>query len=256
MTTEEIRASGLLELYVLGQLSAEEERTVRGYLEAHPELKQDLFTIGRALEGYAHVSAVKPSPEVRQRILDEIGGQSGGARGSTRSGPSRWWPFLAVISVLAVLGLLYLLSEKNTALQEAEIQMQAVIDSCSRESQQYVAQLELYQHLTDEGTEIVHMGGTEKYPQTDLYLYHNTQTQRNIIQVKELPALAQDQSFQLWSLKPNTDPIPLDVFQGVDTLLEVRYEDASQSYAITIEPLGGRQSPTLENLIGIVNVGG
>lgn len=256
MTIEEIRASGLLELYVLGQLSAEEERTVRGYLESHPELKQDLDAIGRALEGYAQVAAVQPSPAVRQRILDEVTGQGGAGRsGSTRQSTG-WWPFLAVISVLAVLGLLYLLSVKNTALQESEIELQAIIDSCSRQSQQYVAQLELYQHLTDEGTEIVHMTGTEKYPQTNLYLYHNAQTQRNIIQVRALPALAQDQSFQLWSLKPNTDPIPLDVFQGVDTLLEVRYEDASQSYAITIEPLGGRQTPTLENLIGIVNVGG
>ena len=114
------------------------------------------------------------------------------------------------------------------------------MDSCANQSQQQFARIDLLEQLTQEGVEIVHMTGTDKYPQTNLYFYHNPETQRNFIQVQELPAITASQSYQLWSLKTDLAPIPLDVFQGTDDLIEVRYEGDSQSYAITIEPFGGQ----------------
>ena len=39
-------------------------------------------------------------------------------------------------------------------------------------------------------------------------------------------------------------------------LIEVDYVDGTEVYAITIEPEGGSESPTFENLIGTVSVAG
>jgi anti-sigma-K factor RskA len=256
VTIEEIKASGLLELYALGQLSVEEAKTVEGYLTAHPALQDEFLEIQNALEIYARSTAIPPSAGVRQKILDEIKGAGSPSTSAGSAAGGSMWRIIALVLTVVAIGLIALLSQKHRQMQESEVRHQAVLDSCDRENQQYFAQVERYSQLAEQGNEILHMTGTEKFPQTDIYFYHNPESKRNFIQVRSLPAITANQSYQLWSLKPDTAPIPLDVFQGTDTLIEVRFEDASQSYAITIEPLGGQASPTLENLIGIVSVGG
>ncbi|HLF64381.1 MAG TPA: anti-sigma factor [Saprospiraceae bacterium] len=254
MTVEEIRASGLLELYVLGQLTVREQELVWEHLVAFPALKKDLQEIERAAENFAQAAALQAPASLKQRILDEIG--------NTTSLPVKpvernsGWRIAAIIATLIALGLFFLLLQKSRQLTVIEGRLEIVIDSCNQQNQQSLAQITTLQQLTLQDNEILHMTGTPKYPETDLYFHHNPVTQRNFIQVRSMPALAANQSFQLWSLKPNIAPIPLDVFQPPDTqIIEVRYEGATQSYAITIEPLGGQNSPTLENLIGIINVG-
>jgi anti-sigma-K factor RskA len=256
VTIEEIKSSGLLELYALGQLSAEDEKTVREYLTQHPVLRKELLEIQQALEIYAQSTAIPPAPGVRQKVLDEIRNSGSGPGSSGKSGRGSVWRIISMILAIVSIGLIALLSQKQRQVQDSQDDLRAVLDSCDRQNQQYIAQVERFSQLAEENNEILHMTGTEKFPQTDLYFYHNPVSKRNFIQVRELPAITANQSYQLWSLKPDTAPIPLDVFQGTDTLIEVRFEDASQSYAITIEPLGGQSSPTLENLIGLVTVGG
>ncbi len=258
MTIEEIKASGLLELYALGQLSAREHELVREYLDSFPALRKDLHQIEQALENVAQAASVKAPSAVKQRILDEVNRNSS----STEHAPTQksmkttgWIVVAALLSIIA-LGLLYLFTQKDRELKDTRQRLDVVIDSCSRESEVYLAHIDNLRQLTLEDNEILHMIGTGKYPQTDLYFHHNPVTKRNFIQIRNLPALAANQSFQLWSLKPDIAPIPLDVFQRTgDQVIEVHHIVATQSYAITIEPLGGQNSPTLENLIGIVNVG-
>ena len=37
-------------------------------------------------------------------------------------------------------------------------------------------------------------------------------------------------------------------------LIEVQFEENTDAYAITIEPFGGQQAPTLERLIGVIPI--
>ena len=69
-----------------------------------------------------------------------------------------------------------------------------------------------------------------------------------------LPDIASDQAFQLWSLKDGADPMPLDVFADKNKIIEVAFVDNTATYAITIEPKSGSKSPTLEKLIGTIGV--
>jgi anti-sigma-K factor RskA len=257
VTLEEIRASGLLELYALGQLSAREHETVQRALHDLPELKKDLQEIERTLENYAQTARINAPAGVRERVLQEVGSDKTGSTRSKNNSSGTGWRIAALISGLIAIALLYLLMQRNKELSINEGRLTVVTDSCRQQSQRLLAQIETLQQLTRQENQILHMAGTEKYPETDLYFHHNSFTQRNFIQVRNLPALAANQSFQLWSIKPGVDPIPLDVFQTpMNPIIEVRHVDASQAYAITIEPLGGQSAPTLENLIGIVNVSG
>ena len=56
-----------------------------------------------------------------------------------------------------------------------------------------------------------------------------------------------------WPFSQNL-PVPLDVFQGDEKILEVAFEEGTETYAITIEPLGGQESSNLDNLIGTISV--
>ena len=59
----------------------------------------------------------------------------------------------------------------------------------------------------------------------------------------------------MWSIKANQAPAPLNIFDiPEDGLVEVQFVEGTEVYAITIEPEGGRDTPTLENLIGTVGV--
>ena len=64
---EEVRAyieSGILELYVLGQLSATECDEVEAMAAKHPEVKAEITAIELAMEAYAFENAIEPSANV------------------------------------------------------------------------------------------------------------------------------------------------------------------------------------------------
>ena len=64
--------SGILELYVLGNLTPEEKLQVEGMMSAHQTVRAEVDEIERALEVYAHKNAVEPADDKRTRILNSL----------------------------------------------------------------------------------------------------------------------------------------------------------------------------------------
>jgi anti-sigma-K factor RskA len=257
---EEIKASGLLELYVMDQLSTAERAEVESYIRTYPELQQEIKDIEKALEILA-LSASKPSPPgLKERILKEIKDEIIPESTTPQSSPNSSLGLWRMVAALFGLGILvggYLIWQKNKEVQRLEQNLVIQRDSCEQTTQRMSEQLQILQQLTYPDNKIIPFQATPGYASTDLYLHHNAVTKRNFIQVRKLPELASNQSFELWSLKPDQAPIPLDVFElPLNGLIEVKYEEGTATYAITIEPKGGKDSPTLENLIGTVGVGG
>jgi hypothetical protein len=256
----EIRSSGILELYALDQLSPAEKAEVEGYLVSYPELREDLKEIERSLEFLA-MSAAKPAPPgLKGKILDEIRKTGPQDKSGSDTPAKRLSGIWSTIAALLGLGLLvggYYLMQKNNRIEQLEQVLIAQRDSCNQSTQQLNAQLDILRQLTFPDNKILPFQATPGFASTDLYLHYNVVTGRSFIQVRNLPALATNQSFQLWSLKPNQAPTPLTVFDiPSNGLIEVAFEAGTDTYAITIEPKGGRQTPTLENLIGTVSVAG
>jgi mannose-6-phosphate isomerase-like protein (cupin superfamily) len=61
--------SGILELYVLGDLTEAEVLEVESTIGAHPELKQEIHAIEKALEFYAHAHALEADPTSKPLML-------------------------------------------------------------------------------------------------------------------------------------------------------------------------------------------
>ena len=244
----------------MDQLSTAEKAEVEGYIRTFPELKVDITEIERSLELFAKSASLKAPAGLKDKILDQI--KNEGASEKTKphtpsSGSFGMWRMVAALFGLGILLFGYLFWQKSNDAERLQQELTASRDSCEQSTQQLTDQLRLLQQLTYPDNKILPFTATPGFASTDLYLHHNAETKRNFIQVRNLPAIAANQSYQLWSLKPNQAPIPLDVFDLPATgLIEVRYVDGTETYAITIEPRGGKDSPTLENLIGTVGVAG
>ena len=243
----------------MDQLTAAEKAEVEGYIKTYPQLREDIKEIEKSLEFLARSTARPAPPGMKDKILDTIRKDINETPGSGSNSTNSLF-MKAIIAVLLSLGILltgFIYWQKNKQVARLEQVLIAQRDSCAQNSQQLTAQLQLLQQLTFPDNKIIPFQATPGFASTDLYLHHNEVTKRNFIQVRNLPAIAANQSYQLWSLKPDQAPAPLDVFDvPASGLIEVQYVDGTQTYAITIEPKGGRETPTLENLIGTASIAG
>ncbi len=240
----------------MDQLSPAEKAEVESYLSAHPELRSELREIEMSLELFAKSTAITAPPGLKERILDAIRTTPNPGI-SPRTKSSGLWPALAAVMGIGLLVLGYMFYQKDQETAVLENDMNVLRDTCNATTNQLTDQLNVLRQLTLRNNKILHFEPTAGFAQTDIYLHSNTETKKNFIQVRNLPDLADNQSFQLWSIKPNQAPSPLTVFDmPTDGLIEVSFADNTEVYAITIEPEGGSETPTLAHLIGTVSVAG
>jgi len=272
VTVKEIRESGLLEYYVLGLLSEEEMLQVDRHLVDYPELKFDFLEIQKAVQAYAKAQGVVPKRNFEDDILRDIAengakdvvnprsvnNQSPKANSSAQSkdnsgGMSGKIGFL----MLAAFGLLAAWWGWNNSNQykSAQKELSALQSECDSLGIVQNRQIEQYELLISEGNQSLKIAPTDNYQETDLLFHFNPVQKQNFIQISNMPSIAANQAFQLWSLKDGVDPIPLTVFKnGNDLLIPVDFEEGTGTYAITIEDEAGALSPTLTRLIGTITV--
>lgn len=249
MTIEEIREKGLLELYIIGDISFNDKNLVVEALNTYPELRDELRSIEKAIQAYATANAIPVSPELKEKIL-KIARID--AVPHTLPTSNNEWKKLGLLLGLGVVGLLIAFFWKANALNQLQSEYNAWVERCDSIQAEQDRVLLVYEQIKDINNRIIPIQPTEKYPATSLYFHNNETSGRNYIQLKNLPALADNQSFQLWSLKGD-EAIPLNVFQGDGELIfEVQHVEATDAYAITIEPKGGQDTPSLDNLIGVI----
>lgn len=64
--------SGILELYVMGDVTPAEKRQVEEMMHAHPVVRIEVREIEKAMEAYAAMQAVEPSEEIRGKVLNSL----------------------------------------------------------------------------------------------------------------------------------------------------------------------------------------
>ncbi len=246
ISIKEIRESGLLELYVLGDLNQEETRIVDGYLSEFPELLKDLDEINSGIELYDNIYAETPP----SGIIDSILSSSPPSK-STSVFKNKIPPFiyglLGLLTALLIAGIIYHLNEIK--------EKNKLIVECERLKSESEISNNLYASIMDGDNKMVVGQSTDKFSSAETVLILNDQEQRAYINARSLPSIATNQQFQLWSLRDGQDPRPLDVFDSEDaTFLEFEFIADTDAYALTIEPRGGSTSPNLDDLITVATL--
>lgn len=252
---DDIINSGILESYVLGSTTPEETQRVELLKGEHPEIADEIAKIELGLEKIIQAQSITAPLHVEYAIFDAtIGREQGSTKDIVDDGiPSK--PFMQSMSpmflVLVILGGLaaiyfyqsHIKSERKVELLNTEIfALQENCDNITRS----------FEFLLLPDTRKISLQGTDVNPDAEAVVWYNEEMDEVLFSGLGLPDLQDEFSFQLWAI---IDGVPSDM--GVvewtpdQKILNVKFKGKPQAFAITIEPRGGSETPTLDQLIVI-----
>lgn len=254
MNIKEYIASGILEQYALDLLSDDERRSVEKVLLQYPELKKELSSIEDALYLYSLSKTKTPPQGLEKQILEKIKSE-GKADDAPTPGPSKpnylWW--IAGFGILLSFALWQFFQKSSISsdlmtLQNEYENLAADCDTVRSERDLLIEQL---QFVRNSNSQDIQMKGTDLMPQGIATIYYNPEEQKTLLDINNLPVPSSDRQYQLWVI---VDGVPqdmgvFDLFTTEDALKEVPYFANAAAFAVTLEPVGGSESPTLDQMV-------
>ena len=298
MNVSEYIASGILEVYVLGELPASEATEVEDMAARYPEIRQEIVQIQNTYEALANELPVSPRPALKDEIMNRLVGKeeatsdasetppsaeeptaktspSGEAvrstshteevspRSSAASAPSgkhrSMLPFKLGIAASVVVALLSMAAALyfRTQWKETEQELDQVVAQNQEIASQYESTSQRAQQLENDLSIVespdfqqIALAGTDLSPESSAKVYWNRTSSQVYLNAGNLPAPPNDKQYQLWAIVDG-QPVSAGVFDltadGRSPLqaMSSSIQNAG-AFAITLEPRGGSESPTLE----------
>ena len=266
MNLTEYIASGVLELYVLDRLDADQRREVEDMADRHPEVRAEIATIELSLEQIARKLAPPVDPGVLDRVLDELrpqfaGGTPAAAAPTAPAAPRGVLSFLPWLAVLAALGAAYFFYQQSrdsrAATDAALSQLATLEEECDRGQASLRRAEERLLELTSGATRRVPLASPDGDAAKSAVVFYNPATNRTLFRASQLPPPPAGKQYQLWAIDAGgpRDLGVLDLTLDGNTLVEVDYVADANAFAITLEDEGGKPQPDLTQLQVIGNVG-
>jgi anti-sigma-K factor RskA len=240
---------------VLGKLSSEEISEVERYAKQYPEIRQEINSIEEALKTYAMLHGKTPPPGVLSEVLTKIDNRQSASQSANNS---RTAVFLAAFLAVALGAMAAYFYQQNQQLQDNLDQLagqmaiqQASCDSISNANNILRQEIEL---LRQPNTKSIIMNGTASSPNAIASVFYNSEEQRTILNVVDLPVPPEGKQYQLWAfVEDNPNPVSVGVFDlQQDTALQnVQFIANAQNFAISLEDEGGSPVPTDVHLLGV-----
>ncbi len=259
MNVEEYISSGILEAYALGELSEQERAEVESNLLQYPQLKKELELIEEAQEQLLMKAAIQPSASVKTKLFASLEDQkptSNVVDISRSKSDVSVWKFAAAAAVAIALISSYLAFDYWNKWKITESNLSELIAQNQRVAQDYNTVNERLDQI-EKDLNIVNnpafnrvvMKGTPNAPDALASVYWNESTQEVYLSIQQMKDLASENQYQLWAIIDGK-PIDAGVFDAnFDGLLKMKAVQAGvATFAVTVEPRGGKQSPTLETM--------
>lgn len=264
--------SGKLELYLLGELSEREREEVARMAKLYPEIQKELDQLEEAFFEIDQKSGVAPSASVKKNIFETLENDFKKEETIAVKEPvsakivpmQHWKAYFAAACVAAVLSTFaaiyyanqyFDLDQRFTALVQEQSLMAEELNQFKVNFEQKDAQLET---LLTGNFERVPMKGEGFEIQKDALVdvWWDKSASSVFVSVNNLSGLEDQYDYQLWAIG-DQGPIGIGLVNANQkfTLQQMEAVASAGTFAITIEPKGGSQSPTLEKLVVIGNVG-
>ena len=231
--------------YVLGTLGEPQSREFEDHLVECSECREKLVELEEVLHSLPHaLPQSTPAPSVKEALLEEISKTHGSVehKGS-------WWRAAAIAaSILLILGAAVLLR-----FYQVSYQKDLTISSLQAEVERLrIANQDLnikVNELARPDLKFINLVGLTNYESVAGSVFVQTEEERATVFLHNLPALSEDQDFQLWVIEKDKAPHPSTVFQSLGQVTELQLNlpagvVALQAFALTIEPKGGSPQPT------------
>lgn len=259
MNVEAYISSGILEAYVLGELSQRERLDVEKNLKLYPELKKELALIEETQERLLIKTAISPKPSTKKALFEKIDASKKittvvALPASTSA--AAIWKYAVAASVTAALITSYLAYDYRDKWKKTENNLAELIAQNQQMANDYntvnqrldVIENELRVTNNPDFNRIL-MRGTANSPGALASVYWNEKTNEVYLSIQELKKLSQESQYQLWAIIDGK-PVDAGVFDNnFAGLVKMKNIGAgAATFAVTIEPRGGRPSPTLETM--------
>lgn len=260
--------SGVLELYVFGNLSDTKSREVSALVAEHPELLEEVERIEKAMFVLSQAAAPK-SPQSFDHMFRSMDGDKEVILLSRKEeiGISRkrnnLITYLQVAAGVLMIGTIgyqigrtHKLENKLVDIQEKQI----LLEDETRLAEEGLAEVStILTLIRDRNIIKVPLAAQAVDPEAYASVFWNNTNDKAYVDVRGLPQPPLGKVYQVWSLtlKPLT-PTSIGILDGYDSkgiqIFELNNPNASQAFGITLEPEGGSKTPTMDQLytLGVV----
>ncbi len=256
MDIEKYITSGILELYVAGTLSEEENLEIDALATKHIEIKKEIEAIETSVLALSKAASPKRSAnkgfnDVQNRI-----------KTTTKVIPlndkkSNWSSYLGwAATIILAVGFAYMYKQNNALKSEINIASQnneLLEQQIENAKTSLEKSKELLTTIRDKDIQVIALGGQAVSPTSYAKAYWNKREQKVFIDAQGLPEPPDGMVYQVWSLKldPLT-PTSIGLLEGFITdenkVFALANPNTSEAFGITLEPAGGSESPNLEQL--------
>ncbi|MFC4144546.1 anti-sigma factor [Pedobacter mendelii] len=270
--------SGVLELYVLGDLSPEEIVQVEEMASRYPEMKNEIAAMEHAIEKYAMQNTVEPSADVELRLFEKLGLNDveenevistqpayieepkivrlDGSDGKVRT---LRYALVACVALLVVstvsLFITYnKLGDAHDQIASLNLDKQKFAGVVSKLEYENSGLENMAAMADSQEWATIKMAGQAFSPKSKMKVYWNKKDKSVLINyvAMDLPKTDEAHEYQLWALV-NGKPVSLGVFGKTDStdneaIIKMQTIQQAQAFAVTLEPMGGSVNPTMEKL--------
>jgi anti-sigma-K factor RskA len=278
---EDIKAyieTGILELYVLGDISQAEKLQVEEMAEKYPEIKAELAEIERSLEAYALANEVQPPDHLRDKVLNSLvtnfatdtnfptkgithtedetryDNDNIVALPSAKVKSINFYKYAFAASMLALIASVFGLISLNNQLKESN----EVIASLQTKNTSFANNVKYMENeitvLHDPEVKVLKLQALPKAPGAQLTVAWSPKKKRVMINLEDMKLAANDKAhqYQLWAIVDGK-PVDLGVFDSnkADTtgMKEMKSVANAVMFAVTLEKHGGVPSPTMSEMV-------
>jgi anti-sigma-K factor RskA len=253
LNINEYISSGVLESYSAGELTESERLEVERNLAQYPELRRELALIEATMEAFFIKAGKAPAPAVKQKLLGKLKPRE------ARTVSLNAWQYAAAASIVIAISASIMAYNFYNKWQQSETSLLELRAFNQQMAQDYN---QVNQRLDDMETGMkvmsnpsfhrVVMKGTEMSPDAMASVYWNQATAETYLSIQNLKRLAQEQQYQLWAIVDGK-PMDMGVFDTFEGLHKMRDVPKATAFAVTIEPRGGKPTPTMETMQVIGN---
>jgi len=281
VNTKEYIESGILEAYILGALTVEEQAEVAANIAMYPELAIEVAAIELAMQQFAESNAIEPPIQMQEQIWNAISKETPAAKPAApvqtpkpvtpktidiarpAGGHQSQWQRAAVWIALvgSVVTNVLLWNQKSHSEQQVAA-VQSHMDTMQAQQQQkFTALAASYQKvkdmMADTSMQTIVMHTVIKDKPMAATIYWGKQSGDTYLMVDNLPMPPQGMQYQMWVIKDgkpvDMGVIPNDYIASADVMnkFAMQVKDG-QAFAISLEKAGGNPTPTQVCVLGKV----
>ena len=245
--------SGLLDKYILDEISTSESLKVEHYIETYPEVESEYLRLQDNLHMLAKADAVEAPKFILDTIKSELEEEAVPVITlDTQRRRTPWYSIAASIIALVCAGGYFMKVQQNKVLlQENQVVVDEIFDlrsDINDNNKKLDDLMRQFMKLNNPETEKYVFRGNDRAKDLKTVAYINAVEKTSMIDVVSLPQLPENHTYQIWA-EMQDRMVNLGILDpALSELQSIQYIEDALGLAITIEP-NGNKNETSDNAV-------